>query len=394
MIEQSTGQTRKRPRILHIAPGKFGGGASVIFSLVDMAVEHGLTADVLTDCSEFAEVCASRGINVLTFEGIVRSIRPVNDLLVALRLKRTIQGHYEVLHTHGSKGGAVGRLAARWARIPAVLHTAHGFAFHEFSSRPKTFVIAAVERILARWCDKIIVVNTYDRQHAVQLGVASEDKLVTIYNGVPESRLDSGRQVKRRDLLQELNIPDNSVLCVFVGRLAPQKGLTYLMEAMAVVKAKMSSPAVHLAVIGEGELESQIRDQIQRLNVADRVHLLGFQSVCMRWTGGCDLFVLSSLWEGHSITLLEAMGLGRPIIASDIKGNRETITNGENGLLVPPADSAELAKAIMEIASDTRRANELGRRACETFEKRFTEQAMKDKSWEIYEQVLVAKGLL
>jgi len=382
------------PRILHIAPGEYGGGDSVVFSLVDMAREHGLQADVLVDNEEMRQICTERGIGIFCFEGIVRPIRPVRDLSAAIRLKRIIRGRYEVLHTHGSKGGAVGRLAARWARIPAVIHTVHGFAFHEHSSRLKTSVIAAAERIMARWCDKLIVVNTFDRQRALELGIGSKEKLVTVYNGVPESRLDSGRGINRRELLDELKIPNNSFLCVFVGRLAPQKGLNHLIEAMAMVRDRMSSPAVHLALIGEGELRAEINEQVQKLNLSDRVHLLGFQSACLRWTGGCDLFVLSSLWEGHSITLLEAMGLGRPIVATDIKGNRETITSGEDGLLVPAADPAALAEAVMELAANNQRASEFGQRARKTFEERFTEQVMKDESWQVYQALLAAKGLL
>jgi len=386
--------SKKSLRVLHIASGKFGGGASVILSLADMAREHGLFTDVLTNCPQFEEICTARGIGVVRFEGIVRPIRPHKDLLAALRLKRIIQGRYEVVHAHGSKGGAVGRLAAKWAHIPAVLYTAHGFAFHEFSSKSKTWAIAVTERIMARCCDKIIVVNEFDRQRALELGICSSEKMVTIYNGIPQSRLDSGRQSNRQELLNELKVPSDSFLCAFVGRLAPQKGLKFLIEAMAIIKSRMQIPPVHLALIGEGELESEIRQHCQILGVSDRVHLLGFKSDCMRWTGGCDLFLLSSLWEGHSITLLEAMGLGRPIVATNIKGNRETITHGEDGLLVPPADSNALANVIMQLATNPQQASRLGQNAVKTFAMRFTEQAMKDNSWKVYEELLSAKGLL
>jgi glycosyltransferase involved in cell wall biosynthesis len=387
--------TVKNPlRVLHVAPGKFGGGDSVVLSLVDMAREHGLHADVLCNSPELAEACAARHVRALNFKGIERPIRPHKDLWAAIRLYYAIRGRYEVVHTHSTKGGAVGRLAARWAKIPAVLHTAHGFAFHEFSSKMQTLMVARAERMMAHWCDKIIVVNEFDRQLALQLGIGTDEKLVTIYNGIPDSRLEPARQINRQELLDELQIGKDSFLCVFVGRLAPQKGLKCLMEAMAMVKGKMQSPKAHLAVIGEGELERSLRDQVQRLDLSDRVHFLGFQSACMRWTGQCDLFVLSSLWEGHSITLLEAMGVGRPIVATGIKGNRETITHNIDGLLVPPANAEALARAIMQLAANPAQTARLGQAAEETFNRRFTEKAMKNASWQVYEELLTAKGLL
>jgi glycosyltransferase involved in cell wall biosynthesis len=214
------------------------------------------------------------------------------------------------------------------------------------------------------------------------------------YNGVSKRRLESGRGTRHDELLDELGIPKDSFLCVFAGRLAPQKGLKYLVEAVGIVKSKMPDRQIHLAVIGEGELEQSLRSQVRELNISDRVHLLGFQSDCLRWTGGCDLFVLSSLWEGHSITLLEAMGLGRPIVVTDIKGNRETITHNKDGLHVPPADSEALALAMMDIASHPERATQMGQAAAETFERNFTEEVMKEKSWKVYQEVLSAKGLL
>jgi len=222
------------------------------------------------------------------------------------------------------------------------------------------------------WCDKIIFVNSFDQERALKLGIGSENQTVTIYNGVPQSHLTGGQEVSQGELLSELQIEKDSFLCVFVGRLAKQKGLNCLMEAIAIAKKEMSNPKVHLVVIGEGELEGEMRQQIRRLDIADRVHLLRFLTDYLRWTGGCDLFVLSSLWERCSISLLEAMGLGRPIVATGIKSNRETITCHKDGLLIPPGDPVSLAHAIIELATDSDRATQLGQAAKKTFNERFT----------------------
>jgi glycosyltransferase involved in cell wall biosynthesis len=388
-------KSNERPRILHVTSGtEFGGGYSVVLSLVEMARQHGLQADVHTQCPETIRMCKERGIRVFNFEGIDRPIRPHKDLWAVVRLARAIQGRYQVVHTHTTKGGAVGRLAAHLAKVPVVLHTVHGFAFHEFSSKMATHLGALAERVLAKRCDKMIFVNSFDREQALKLKIASEQKMVTIFNGVPESRLDPCRKVTRQELLSELQIDEDCFLCAFVGRLAPQKGLKYLMEAIALLKRKMVNREVHLAVIGNGKLEAEVRRQIHTLDITDRVHLLGFLIDGLRWTGGCDSFVLSSLWEGHSVTLLEAMGLGRPIVATDIKGNRETITQEHNGLLVPPADPEALAAAIMRMASDIDFAKSLGSCARQTFKERFTLEKMLERTWAVYQEVLEANRLL
>ncbi len=385
---------KREIRILHvIGSSRFGGATGVVFSLANMAREHGLAVDILTSNPDTLEHCRRRGLGVLPFAGIPRAIRPHKDFLDAVRLTRLLRDRYELVHTHTTKGGAVGRLAAHWAKVPAVVHTVHGFAFHEFSSRLATWLGAAVERRLARWCDRIIFVNHFDCQRAEELGIGRPEQRITIYNGISESVLARGRNVSRRELLTELHLPDEALLCVFVGRLAPQKGLTYLLEAMATVQSHLDRP-MHLALVGRGESQEQLTRQAASLGLADRVHFLGFRDDGIRWTGGADVFVLPSLWEGHSISLLEAMGLARPIVASDIKGNRESITHGRDGLLTPPRDPQALAQAIVQLGKDPALARSLGTAAKAAFDARFTEERMKRQTWELYRDLLVAKGLL
>jgi len=381
-------------RLLHVVgSSKFGGGSAVVLALGEVAREHGLEVDVLTTDPLSMEMCRRHGLGVMEFHGIDRPVRPCKDYRTACRLAKAIRGRYDVVHTHTTKGGVIGRTAAHKAGIPAILHTVHGFSFHEFS--PWWFVRfgSFVERRMARRCDRLIFVNDHDRQWAIKRGIARPEQCVTVYNSVQADRLDGGRGVDRAELLQELGLPEDVILAVFVGRLAPQKGISHLLEAMALVRQRPDVPRVHLAMAGEGELRAEIERNIRALGISDRVHLLGFRRDCMRWTGGCDLFVLSSLWEGHSITLLEAMGLGRPVVATDIKGNRETITHEKDGLLVKPANAQSLAEGIIRLARDRTFANRLGTAALRTFNKHFTEQAMKRKSWEVYECLFREKGL-
>lgn len=385
---------KNKLRLLQIiGDSKFGGDSVIICDWLKMLESRGFEVTLLATDKPVVKLAQEQGINVWTFKGIQRTINPFVDIPAILRLAWALRGKYDVVHTNTTKGGAVGRLAAWLARIPVILHTVHGFAFHEFSGKLSTFAVGFVERVLTRMSDRVIFVNDFDRMCAIKMGIVPEHKAVSVYNGVSEERLNPGLSVNRGDLLRDLNLDEDTFLCVNVGRLAEQKGLRYLFEALGIVRRKMPEFKIHQVMIGEGELYEQSQEWIKEYGIADRVHFLGFRTDALRWTGGADAFVLSSLWEGHSITLLEAMGCGTPIIATDIKGNRESITNELDGLLVQPADAESLAAGIMRLASDRDFAQQMGDRARKTFVERFTLKHMLDNTWNVYEKLLCEKKL-
>jgi glycosyltransferase involved in cell wall biosynthesis len=377
-----------------VGDSKFGGGDVVICEWLGMLKGHGIDATLLATDPSTVEFAGRYGIEVWPFAGIGRAVNPLRDLGTTLRLAEAIRGRFDIVHTNTTKGGAIGRTAARLACVPVVLHTVHGFAFHEFSSRPATTLIASLERLLAMMSDRVIFVNEYDRLRAVEMGILPQRKAVTVYNGLGPERIAPGLETDRDELLGELHLGPQAVLCVFVGRLAEQKGLRHLLEALSICRRRRGDIDLHQAIIGEGEQEGLCRLWAGELGLADRVHFLGFRSDAVRWTGGGDVFTLASLWEGHSISLLEAMGCGTAIVATDIKGNRESITDGADGVLVAPADAEALADGILRLAGDRQYARRVGQAARETFLKRFTLEKMLENTWRVYEDVLSEKHLL
>ncbi len=364
-----------------------------MFSLAEMAKEHGLSVKLLSEDPETIEVARARGIDIFPFCGICDRLSLVRGLVAAIRLRRWIRGEFDIIHTHMAMPGAVGRLAAHWAGTPIIMHTVHGWGAYDYASPLLYWMGRTTERTLAPWSDRIVFVNEYDRLKSVASGITTDTQSVTIYNGVPEARLAPGRGVDRQALLGELGLSNDCFLCVFAGGLVRYKGLPYLLEAMAAVKARLASVPVHLAIVGEGVRHAACEKQIARLGIADRVHLLGFRHDAVRWTGGCDLFVLPSLWEGHSIALLEAMALARPIVATDIPGTRESLTHGRDALLVGRGDADALAEGILGVVTNRQDAHRLGAAAAATFRARFTEPPMKQAYWEVYRDVMREKGL-
>jgi len=376
-----------------IGDSKFGGDSLVVCDWLQMLQSKGIKTTLLATDPLVVDLAKSRGLDVWTFKGVQRSINPLVDVPAVFRLAKGLKKRFDIVHTNTTKGGAIGRPASWLSRIPIVVHTVHGFAFHEHSGAVATWAISGVERTLTRMCDRVVFVNNYDREQAIAKGIVPENKAVTVYNGVSEERIAPGLSSNKEDILSELGLPSDAFLSVFVGRLAEQKGLKYLFEAISILKNRSPSVNFHQVLVGNGEQEEQCRQWVESFGISDRVHFLGFRKDSLRYTGAADLFVLSSLWEGHSITLLEAMGCGRPIVATDIKGNRESITDGKDGILVKPADPVALAQGILRAVEDKNLSMALGDNARKTFDKRFTLKAMLENTWSVYEGLLEEKKL-
>jgi glycosyltransferase involved in cell wall biosynthesis len=381
-------------RVLHvIGSSKFGGATLVVFSLVDMARQHGLEAEVLTDDPTTVLACGEQGIRVFRFRGIDRPIRPLKDLRAKNRLARALAERRDtIVHTHTFKGGLLGRWAAHAAGVPVIVHHNHGMSFQETSGRLRRAVIARVERFAAARCDHIISVNRADIEWAVDAGVAPREKFTFVPNGVARQRIEAVRAVGRDELTRTLGIPSDSALVTVVARLVSEKGYPDLFAALAEVPSVDGRP-VHLVALGDGPEREVLLKQAGRLGVAGRVHFLGYRADALCWAKACDVFALPSLREGHSVTVIEAMGLALPIVATDIRGIRDSVRDGREGLLVPPRDAAALAAALRQVLGNPAEAEQMADAARERFRLEYTEDRMKERVWAVYEAVAREKGI-
>jgi len=314
-----------------------------------------------------------------------REISPLKDARALLKLARACRdGRFDVVHTHTSKGGFLGRAAARLAGVPIVLHTAHGFAFHEASSPRTVAFYATLERVAGRWCDRIITVSEFHREWAIRLAIAPPDRIVTIRNGVSRERLAVSRS--RSEVRRDLGIGDGEVVLVSIGRLSPQKGLSTLLDALPqVVRADRR---VRVVLPGEGPLRAELGAQAKEAGLADVVTFLGFRGDVGDLLNASDVVVAPTLFEGLSISVLEAMAMAKPIVTTNIGSNLELIVDHESGLLVPPRAPELLAAAILEMLADPDQASRYGRTAKARFDAAFTEPVMKAAVWDLYGQLL------
>ncbi len=277
----------------------------------------------------------------------------------------------DILHVHTPIAALVGRLAARAAGTPLVIYTAHGFYFHD-NSRPLTKrALVWLEKIGAKCGDFIMTVSEEDRQAAIKLGIAKPDKVETIYNGVDTSHYYAGRfsDTERAEYRATFGIPPSAQVIGIMGRLVREKGFFEFFEAAAeVIKVH---PNCWFMVVGDllpsdyDGKRDELTQHIERLGMTGRTVFTGMVDDPAPPLSAMDIFCLPSYREGMPISLLEAMAMELPAVATDVRGCREEVIDGETGWLIPVRDSVALTEKLiwfLDNPDEARRMGQAGRR--------------------------------
>ena len=378
------------PRLLHIkGSSPFGGDCVLMLELGRAAQERGFEVDVLAIDPHFQASIRGAGLGLVDLDVIRREIRPVWDARGLMRLTSFLsRSGYSIVHTHTTKPGIVGTLAARLGGVPSVMHTVHLFPFHEETGRATATAYVTIERLAARWCDRLVTVGDFQRQWALDRGIGRPEQVVSIPNGVPDERAAASRAPA--EIRAELGIGDDAFMVLSTGRLAPQKGLEHLIRAAALLRSEL--PALRVVLAGDGPLRGELARLVSALGLEDVVRILGFRANVGELLAASDLVALPSLWEGLSISLLEAMAAEKPVVTTSIESNREVTNEGEAALLVPPKHPASLAAAIRTLAIDEARRIRLARRGREIQRERYTMQRMLDAYLSEYDRLLEKAG--
>ena len=376
-------------KILHIVgESEYGGGTVYTFSILKRLIKEGHSVCLLTTNSETIQEAGKLGIPVVSHIAIRREINIFQDSKALFSLTRYIKREkYDIVHTHTSKGGFIGRIAARLAGTPKVVHTIHGFYFNKDSPFLKKLFYGGLEKTAGWFGHIMIAVNNEDREMAIKYGIVKREKIITIYNGVNIEKNESSLAVGTGyfhccDIKKEFNISKDDILIGIVGRLYWEKGQMYGIEAIG--KLKEHFPGIKLLLIGKGPDEDNFKYKVKELGLDDSVIFTGFRKDIADWLEIMDIFLLPSLREGMSITLLEAMAAGKPIICTDIRGNREVINDGVNGLLVKPKSVDDIVEKVKLLVEDRELAKRLSLQAKEDYMNNFTEDIMLDKIMGVY----------
>jgi len=293
---------------------------------------------------------------------LVRPVAPLKDLRALASLRETIRRFRpRVVHTHSSKAGVLGRLAARLEHVPVVIHTVHGFGFTPLQSPVKRAAFFRAEKTAARWTDHFVAVSRVNRDRGVELGLWKPDRVSVIRAGVDLDRFRAaadGRESRRR-----LGLPDAVPVVTQIGNFKPQKAPLDFIAAAARIAETM--PEVWFVMVGDGPLRGQAQARAAELGLGDRAIFCGWWDDVPGLLAATTVSVLSSRHEGLPCSVVESLAAGVPVVATAVDGTPEVIRPGVNGELVAPGDCDGLAAAVLAILNDDDRRRSMAAAAAE-----------------------------
>jgi glycosyltransferase involved in cell wall biosynthesis len=381
-------------RVVHFITRLIIGGAQEN-TLLTVEDQHRLYGDEVTlICGPglgpegtLVERAQSGGLDLRIIPELRRSIHPWRDWRSYRQLVRLLQEiRPQIVHTHSSKAGILGRLAASRLGIPAV-HTIHGAAFH-YGQHPAAhrFYILA-EKWAAGRCRQFISVCDAMTDQYVDAGIAPRERFVTIYSGMEvEPFLKPPRP--REDVRRELGLRPEHIVITKVARLFHLKGHEWVIRAASRVAKEF--PQVRFLFVGDGILHEQFRQQIEQAGLSEAFVFAGLvpPGRVPELIGASDIIVHASLWEGLARVLPQALIAGKPVVSYDIDGAREVVIPGQTGYLLPPRSVDELATALCELAGDPVLRDRLGSTGRERFVDQFRHETMTRRIREVYGRLL------
>lgn len=324
------------------------------------------------------------GVEPILVPTLRRTPNPIADLNALSMLTRTFrEKDYDLVHTHTSKAGFIGRMAARRAGVKHIVHTPHGHIFHGYFTVPVVAIYTQLERRAARYSDRIIALTGAEIDQHLDRGVGTRDRFVSIPSGIDVDAFENAES-KRNEARADLGVNDCDCVVIGAGRLEPVKGFTYFIRAAAMIADR--HPSLLFWIAGDGSCRGDLERQARESNV--EIAFLGWRDDLDTLFAAADIFVLPSMNEGMGRVIAEAGAAGLPVVAARTGGIPDIVRDGETGLLVPPGDAQAMADAIEELAENPSRRADWGRAARAHIRAGFSAEAMVQRIESVYEELL------
>ncbi|MFM8552508.1 MAG: glycosyltransferase family 4 protein [Nitrospiraceae bacterium] len=304
------------------------------------------------------EAAAMPGVAFHQVPSLIRSLNPFADLVALIALTRLLAKlRPTIVHTHSSKAGILGRLAAKLAGVPVILHSIHGFGFTPAHGPIARRLLIALERLAARVTTGFIAVSDANRRQGVALGLFAEDRCTVIRSGIDRA-LYRTTQVDRLAKRRELGLDPDRPVVGMIAPFKPQKAPLDFVRMAAL--AHEARPDAQCLLVGDGALRGAIEAEIARLGLGGSVHLTGWRRDIPEVMRCLDILVLTSRWEGLPRVYLEALASGVPVVGTRVDGAAEVVQDGVNGYLVEPGDVQGLAERVLSLLNHPQEAVRMG----------------------------------
>ncbi len=373
----------KKLNICHVITRMIVGGAqeNTLYTIIGhLRAGHRVT--LVTGPSPGREGKLLGNVEVPPFEilevpSLVREISPLDDWRAIKELTRLFrERRFDVVHTHSSKAGIIGRIAARRAGVPVTVHTVHGQAFHPYQKAWKNRLYIELERFAARRSDRIFAVAQAMIDQCVAAKIAPPEKYKVVYSGMDTSLFANA--VPEAELQEKLGIPDDARVIVTVARLFPEKGYEYVVPAAAKVIAEF--PDTHFLVVGDGPMKEEIDAGLEKAGIAKNFHFAGLvpPDQVYRYLALGSLLWHLSLHEGLPRSVVQALATGIPAIGFRLDGTPEVVLDGETGYTTRPEAVDEVAQSTLLLWRNPELRRQMGKNGQKLVVEKFRWQHMAD----------------
>jgi len=367
---------------------------NLLFELMKALKNDGFEVSLACKKGKYYNIFVRNGIKFYDIS-VARGYNPIKHLISIFKLTKLIRKEkFDVVHSHTTAASLDGCIAAKLAGVPIILYTIHGFGFTEnYPYILKKFYIL-VERLKCRLSTLIFTQSEEDRITAIKEGITVPGKILTISNGIDLAKFSKEyTKISKSKIYNKFGIPKDAILLTIVARLSRIKGYIDLFNAMNQVMKNVTN--LYLLIVGgvpEGEPHPLSKEYLISLISNDefkkRIVFAGVQDDVQDILAVSDIFILPSYKEGMPRSIIEAMAMELPVIATNIRGSREEVVDGETGILVPVGDVNALSNAVIKLAKDSKLRKTMGKKGRERAEKYFDESKVIEKQIMMIERLL------
>jgi glycosyltransferase involved in cell wall biosynthesis len=381
---------RRRPRIVHLITRlELGGAQQNTLYCVEHHDRSRFEVGLWTGEGGILDDKAReiRGADVRILPWLVHPIAPARDVAAILRLASWLRD-VDLLHTHSSKAGMLGRIAARLAGVRGVVHTVHGWSFNDVQPAPTRRLYVEAERAAARLTDRIVCVARCDRDRGLSSGIGHDAQYRILRSGIDPSAYAAEAGARER-LRASIGAAAGDVVVGSITNFKPQKAPLDFVEAARLARSR--DPRLVFVIAGDGPLRGEVERAITRAELQGAIHVLGWRQDVPELLAAMDIFLLTSLFEGLPRVVLQAVAASVPVVATDTGGVAEVVSHGESGLLVPPGRPDAAAEAIAVLSADAAARQRLARTARARLGVEFDIRRMVPDLEELYDEILAER---